>query len=342
MTRDRPALSVRVHGGMAASACVAVAEAAERWDFDTLWFAENMFDRGIWPALTAAALATKRIKLGPGVFNPYNRHPSLIAMEMAAFDELSGGRAVLGLGSGTAEAVQRMGLVYRPQPALRDACHIVRQMLRGEAASYAGAVFSARGAQLAFKPRRAELAIYVAAMGDLVLQLVGELADGLMVSNLCPPGFTAWSRDLVAKGAAKAGRPVPSAVIHYVPCLVRRDRRAAIEGIKPFIGRMMVGYWKIAESAPVMRRGFLMGSGIGEAETTAAIEKLQAGAAATDILDDRYVETYAIAGNADDALAAVERYAAVGVTELVLTFTGDQPTADMAYLGDAMRAARGA
>jgi len=336
---DLPAMSVRVHGSMSAAACVEVAEIADRWDFETLWFAENMFDRGIWPALTAAALATKRIKLGPGVFNPYNRHPTLIAMEMAAFDEICGGRAVLGLGSGAADAVERMGFAYRPLPALRDTCRILRQMFLGEAATYAGSVFSVRDVKLAFKPRRA-LPIYLAAMGDQVLQLVGELADGLMVSNLCPPGFTAWCHDLVRKGATKAGRPAPSAVVHYVPCLARPDRRAAIDGIKMFIGRMMVGYWKIAESAPVMRRGFLLGSGISEAETAAAIEKLKSGTAATDVLDDRYVEAYAISGNADDCLAAVERFRAVGVTELVLTFTGNQPTADMAYLGDALRAAR--
>jgi 5,10-methylenetetrahydromethanopterin reductase len=335
----RPSISVRAHGGMSAAACVEIAETAERWDFATLWFAENMFDRGIWPALTASALATKRLKLGPGVFNPYNRHPTLIAMEMAAFDELCGGRAVLGLGSGTAEAVQRMGLAYKPLPALRDACHIVRGLLTDGAVTYAGSVFSAHEVRLNFKPRRA-LPIHLAAMGDRVLELAGELADGLMVSNLCPAGFTAWCRDLVVKGAARAVRPAPSAVVHYVPCLARPDRREAIDGIKLFIGRMMVGYWKIAESAPIMRRGFLLGSGIPEMETAAAIEKLQAGAAAADVLDDRYVDAYAIAGSADDCLAAIDRFAAVGVTELVLTFTGTQPATDMAYLGDAIRASR--
>ena len=51
------------------------------------------------------------------------------------------------------------------------------------------------------------------------------------------------------------------------------------------------------------------------------------------MLDDRFVDAYAIAGNADDCLAAMARFGEIGVTELVVTFVGEQPTHDMAYLG---------
>src|SRR5262245_35357301 len=95
-----PRIALRVHGSVPVQACAEQARAAERAGFSTLWFAENPFGRGALSALTASALGTKEIRLGVGVFNPFNRHPTLIAMEMAALDELCDARAVLGLGSG--------------------------------------------------------------------------------------------------------------------------------------------------------------------------------------------------------------------------------------------------
>src|SRR2546427_12012432 len=96
----RPRIALRVHGGLPARECAAQARAAEEAGFSTVWFAENAFGRGAMSGLAASALATRTIRLGVGVFNPFNRHPTLIAMEMAGLDELSDGRVVLGIGSG--------------------------------------------------------------------------------------------------------------------------------------------------------------------------------------------------------------------------------------------------
>ena len=104
-----PRLSVRLHGGMTPQACVEHARAAEAAGIDAIWFAENPFARGIMTAAAGCALVTKTQSIGAGVFNPYGRHPTLIAMEIGALDELSGGRARLGLGSGLGHAVERMG-----------------------------------------------------------------------------------------------------------------------------------------------------------------------------------------------------------------------------------------
>src|SRR5437867_9425269 len=119
----RPRIALRVHGGLSAKECAAQARAAEEAGFSTVWFAENAFARGAMSALAASALATSTIRLGVGVFNPFNRHPTLIAMEMAALNELSDGRAVLGIGSEI-----RRAQIGMPPPlrvaAARDANHI--------------------------------------------------------------------------------------------------------------------------------------------------------------------------------------------------------------------------
>src|ERR1700749_4421592 len=118
---------------MAPQACVEQAQMAEADGIDAIWFAETPFARGIIAAASACALAPKTQSLGAGVFNPYGRHPTLIAMEIGALDELSGGRARLGLGSGLGHAVERMGFnTKRSLTTLREAITIVRALLRGE------------------------------------------------------------------------------------------------------------------------------------------------------------------------------------------------------------------
>ena len=73
---------------------------AEELGFGAFWYADERFYHETYVGLTACALATSRIRLGPGVTDPYSRHPALTAMAVGSLDELSGGRAVLGFGAG--------------------------------------------------------------------------------------------------------------------------------------------------------------------------------------------------------------------------------------------------
>src|SRR5260370_28839499 len=99
-------LRVGLPGGFAPRRCVDLANIAEANGFHSLWFAENAFNRGVLPAASACAAATRRIGIGIGVFNPYNRHPTLMAMEIGALDELAPGRARLASGSRIAAATE--------------------------------------------------------------------------------------------------------------------------------------------------------------------------------------------------------------------------------------------
>jgi 5,10-methylenetetrahydromethanopterin reductase len=165
-----PKLSVRLHGGPIPAECVAQAKAAEAAGFASVWFAENLFARGILPAAAACAAATQRLGIGAGVFNPYNRHPTLIAMEIGALDELAGGRVRLGIGSGVGSAVERMGSSYaRPVTALGEAISIVRALLRGEEVTFAGEVFKVERVKLDYAPR-SDIAIFMAGAAIVVLR----------------------------------------------------------------------------------------------------------------------------------------------------------------------------
>jgi 5,10-methylenetetrahydromethanopterin reductase len=336
-----PVIGTRAHGGMTPQACVELAKLAEANGLASLWFAENPFTRGILPAVSACAVATEKLKLGIGVWNPYNRHPTLMAMEIGALDELSGSRIALGIGSGIGSAVEKMGLSYaKPLGAIRDAVNIVRGMLRGDTVTYAGNVFSAAGAKLEHAVPRPELPIYVAAVGDQALRVCAQVSDGLMISNMCPPGYTSRALGIVHEAATKAGRPMLSTVIQYAPCIIQRDRAAARTAVKQTIGNLLATYWTLYAQWPATREALLRESGIPEAEFIASVQSIQSGAKPSEVLDDRFVDAYSLAGNLDDFWAGAERFGQAGVTELVVTFVGSRPAEEIAYLGSSLNGER--
>jgi 5,10-methylenetetrahydromethanopterin reductase len=311
---------------------VAQAAAAEGAGFASVWFAENPFARGILPAATAVALATQRIAIGAGVFNPFNRHPSLIAMEIGALDEVSRGRARLGIGSGIGSAIERMGLSYaRPLTAVAEAIAIVRALLRGEEVTCRGKLFSLDRVKLDYAPRR-DIAIFMAGRGDASLKLAGEIADGLILSNMCTPGFAERAAVAVHRAAKLAGRAHPPAVVQYLPCCVAGDRGEALRAAHRAVGEMVPGFWALAGRLASARSALMEGSGIAEAEFAAAAERLNAGEDAEAVLDARFIAAFAVAGTAADCRAQIAERAAAGISELALTFAGDGAAAAMADL----------
>jgi len=333
---DFPRLSLRVHGGLTPQQCMAQAQAAEAAGFHGIWFAENPFNRGILPAAAACAVATSRLLISPGVFNPYNRHPTLIAMEIGALDELAQGRVRLGIGSGIGTAVERMGFAYdRPLTTLREAVTIVRALLRGEEVSHDGSVFQINKAKLDYRPR-ADIPIFMAGRGDRSLRACGELADGLIVSNMCTVAFAGGAVQKLHAAAGAAGRARLPDVVQYVPCFPHADRDEAQRLARQAVADMLPSYWRLAQRLPAAKQAQLAGSGIGEADFAAAVARLTAGESAEAALDERFVAAFTLAGNAHDCRRQAAAYAQAGVTELALTFTGPDTAAEMRSLKEAL------
>src|SRR5262245_41291372 len=246
----RPALALRCHGGLTSHQCVEQAVAAEHAGFSTVWFAENPFGRGVWPAATACAVATRDVRIGLGVLNPHQRHPTLMAMEIAAFDELSEGRAALGIGAGIPSRINKIhSPVDRPIAAVRDAVSIARAMLGGGTVTYTGNVFSADGARLDFTPRRGNVPILTAAMGAQALRLCGEIADGVIISNLSPTAFTRHAVRIIHEAAARMNRHAPCEIVQYVPGAVRDDGREARRIAKRAVAAMLIAHEQVASAA---------------------------------------------------------------------------------------------
>jgi alkanesulfonate monooxygenase SsuD/methylene tetrahydromethanopterin reductase-like flavin-dependent oxidoreductase (luciferase family) len=131
-----------------------IAEAAEQLGFDSLWLPDHpLIGWDSWTMLAGLAEATKRIRLGTMVSCVYYRQPVQLARVVADVDRISGGRVVLGIGSGDMPwEFEQMGLTYPPQAeraaVLEEALKVVPALLRGEEVRFAGDHFRVQGAQL--------------------------------------------------------------------------------------------------------------------------------------------------------------------------------------------------
>lgn len=321
---------------MTPSTCVELARAADAAGFVSVWFAENAFARGILPAAAACAVATERLQISAGVFNPFSRHPSMMAMEIGALDELSNGRASLSIGSGIVSATAKIGFnAEKPLAALRDSLTIVRGLLRGEEVDHAGQAFSARKVKLDYKPR-ADIPIYLAGRGNLTVKLSGEAADGLIISNMCSVAFAGRVAELMQASRRAAGRTGSGRVIQYMPCAVHSDAQTAMNNAKRAVGEMVPGFWALAQKLGSAKDALLAGTNITEQEFASTAAHLRAGEDAAQALDERFAMAFSLAGTPEDCLAGAARFAEAGVTELALTFGGPTALDDIKQVGQAL------
>jgi len=331
-----PSLSVRLHGGLTPRQCVEHAQAAEAARFGGVWFAENPFNRSTLPAAAACAVATSTLRIGAGVFNPYGRHPTLIAMEVGALDELSCGRVSVGIGSGIGLAIERMGFAYdRPLTRLREATIILRALLRGEEVTHCGAAFTVEKVRLDYQARP-DIPIFMAGRGERSLVACGELADGLIVSNMCTVEFVARAVKILHQAARNWRRSKRLDVVQYVACIPRADRSEAQWLAMQAVAKMLPDYWLLGQRLPAAKQAMMEGSGIAEADFAVAVARLNAGEKAEAVLDARFVQAFTVAGNIEDCRTKAAAYAAAGVTELALTFSGSKPAVDMRFMAEAM------
>ncbi len=223
------------------SELVATACEAEALGCSFVWANDDRLQKDLFGVLAAIAVATERVRVGPGVTNPYTRHPALLAAAIATLDEISGGRAVLGLGAGGTN--HRMLGIERAAPVatLREAILLIRRLLRGETASAAGPANVARDAVLDFEPLRAEVPIYLGARGPRMLELAGEIADGAIVGNLATVDGWRYARERVRTGAARAGRGLGDvSLIAWFYCSIADDASAARDAIRPMVATSLI------------------------------------------------------------------------------------------------------
>jgi 5,10-methylenetetrahydromethanopterin reductase len=204
---EDPRWGVNLLPDAAAARVAELASQAERHGFDRCWlYDEGLATRDLYVCLTAMALATRRVELGPGITNPYTRHPGMAASATATIDELSGGRAFLGLGVGGSLTLDPLGIDrVRPARAIREAIAVARSLFSGEPSDLAGESFRLRQARMAYGDPR--IPIWVAGRGRRVLAAGAELADGVSLDHI-HEDFLDSQVDFVRARARDAGNDV--------------------------------------------------------------------------------------------------------------------------------------
>lgn len=212
---------------------------AEEAGFSSLFVPDERFFRDPFVCLSAIAGVTRTIMLGTGVTDPFIRHPLLTAMAMASLQDLSNGRAILGLGAGISGFAQLRIERDAPATAIKRSILASRAFWAGEAVTASLGAYEAEAAALNFET--GPVPIYVAGRGPKILEFGGQLAEGVLIGHFTSPEGLAWCEDHIARGLAsrEAALGAPDIALWAYTALHPGDRRAALDAVKPSIGRTL-------------------------------------------------------------------------------------------------------
>lgn len=284
---------------------------AEQAGFEYVWYPHDTFMHNTWVITSAAAVRTSTIRIGSVGTNPFTTSPAEIATYIASLDELSGGRAVLGLGLHTHEMVEWTGIdASNSINATREATEIIRALLRGEVVDYQGTQFHwSDQCYLRMKPVRPEIPIYVCAFGPEYLALSGAIGDGSL-PMITPPESAAYMVPAVTAGAVAAGRDPGAVDISGCAWLsLSADPSAPTDVL-----RDMVAYFGWALEAPALET-----IGLTPADFAPVKALVDAGEyrRARDLVTDQMCQL-AISGTPKQVIARIERLAELGITQVNL------------------------
>lgn len=288
-----------------------LAALAERYEFSLLVIDDIPNYQSCWGILFFLAMHTTRLHLGPSVTHPYQRHPLLTAANVAALDELSGGRAFLGLGRGDVNDHQALHLpMRRPLRTLREAAQIARLALAGSAEAFDGEVFQIdANFDLAFTPVRADVPIYLGVTAPMGFRLAGEIADGVHVAGLFRPQAISLVQENISIGAARVGRSVEEIDL-AASCWasIGDDVQGAMLLVKRLLILRLPLLPAMAEAAGVEKR---------DVEAIAAHVARQEFDAATRHISDQAASSFSFCGTPEQAIRNLENVVGAGVRHVI-------------------------
>ncbi len=315
-------------------ACLRIAREAEELGFSSLWLAEvNGPDALV--TLAGCAQNTNRVDLVTGVLPIQIRTPAAMAMAFLTLNELSGGRAVAGLGVSGPVIVERWhGAAYsRPLTAMRECVAIMRQLFTQGRCKFAGKVYRC---EFRFGPRLAAPRpprIFLAALNPPMLRLAGEIADGVLLNYSAPEAVSEMVGEVRAAARAAGRNPQELAVAVYTRMCVTDDERRALDQFK----RELATYAFVDSYARMFERH-------GMVEEFAEVRRLWREGRreeAPGALSDRSVRQMAAFGPASACRDLVARFRQAGVSiPVIFPVVGgpaalDEFTATMRALADA-------
>ena len=317
----RPALYLQ--DAHAISEGISFSKYAEERDFDAVWQADSRLVREASVPMAAFAACTEKIKIGSGVIDVWTRNPARLASMLATLDDLAPGRILCGLGAWWDPLATKVGVSRdRPLKVMREVVEVVRALLANETVTFDGEFVRLDGVELDYvyqerKPK--DVPIYIGATGMKMMELTGEIADGVVLNYLVSPDYNNRAMDALQKGAEKAGRSVdeidrPQLVV----CSVHEDRDTALGMARNMVAQYLGQQPHIMEASGVPKS---LLDDVGQILTWPAThEQVEA---AAKLVPDEIVQMLTASGTADEAREAVAGYMANGCTSPVLYPLGD-------------------
>lgn len=312
---DRPAAEV-----------AELAAHAETLGFQGVWVADSQsIFRDAYAALTLCATRTSTMQLATGVTNPLTRHPAVLAGAFATLDELSGGRAVLGMGVGES-AIHTIGRRPAKLATMEEITVAVRDLVRGEHVTLGGA-------ELHLPWARREVPIVFASSGPRSLRLSGRVADGVLFQVGAEPEHVRYAIDATHEGAHEAGRdPGEVRLLARLACSIGHDGAHAREQVKGYAAAA-AGTVFAALPEHVLHPD-LAADIRAMKERYDYFEHASQGARHKELMTDRIVDGISISGTPEEAVPRFRRLVECGVQGFVLPMTGDAPQETMRLLAE--------
>jgi 5,10-methylenetetrahydromethanopterin reductase len=310
-----PSISVLLNAEYSTAKLVELGRLSEEVGYSALWYTDLRFAHDCFIGLAAIGAATRQIKLGPGVVDPYSRHPSAIASAIATLDEMTGGRAILGLGIG-GHGLKELGIERRlPVAAMREAVEMIRGLLAGVEFSTQGKVLSIDKAKLTIEPVQPRIPIYFATHGAQVTKLAGQIADGVLIANTLNPSAFDFYVKQIDDGLAKAGRPEGDVDIglRVEACIADDDAAAFAVMRKRVASRVLSQYphWEYLDAIGItLPEAFV--------EIAKRPDAAKAVGEAAPLMPREVVESMVIAGNAESCAQQLARGLGSRITHVTL------------------------
>jgi 5,10-methylenetetrahydromethanopterin reductase len=300
------------------------AQLAETYGFEAVWQAESRLVREATVPMAAFAAVTERIKIGSGVVNTWTRNVGLLAATFSTLDDLAPGRIMLGLGAWWDPLASKVGIHRRRHvQAMRETVEVTRRLLAMERVTFHGEFVNVEDVEIDIvhgdrSPKH--VPIYIAATtGMRMMELAGEIGDGVLLNYLVGPGYDAEALQHLAAGTERAGRTLedidrPQLVV----CSLDENRTLALDRARELVAQYLGQQPHIGKASGV-DQSLLdeIGSILTWPATAEQIEQ------ATALVPDDVVQLITASGTAEDCRAKVQEYIAAGCTCPVLYPLGD-------------------
>ncbi len=301
-----------VPGSINVKQVVKYTKLAESKDIDFAWITNHYNNRHAYPTLAMIAANTDTIKMGPGIMNTFTDTPAGIASFMATLNEISDGRAVLGIGPGDLSTLPKIAIEpSKPVSRLREGVIQIRKLLAGEEIKKTGEMefFDYDGAKLTgvTLPGKKGIPIYIGAQGPKMLELAGTIGDGALINASNPKDFEV-AIPIIKKAMEKAGKKKFD-VGAYTAMSIDKDEKKARNAAK-----IVAAFIAAGSPPPVLKRHGLDLDNV--AKIKDALDRFDFKTAGS-LVGDAEIDAFTIAGTPDMVKQKCEDLEKAGVTQII-------------------------